>query len=252
MTVRTNTGANAPVRRSVLVQAGAAQCWAALIGRIGAWWPLVGHSCTEDPASGLTFVDGSLVETGTDGQRFVWGTVSRWEPPHGLVMSWHPGRPADSVQVTEVEWRLTELDAGATLVEVLHRGWERLDDSDRVREEYANGWPAVLGGLVDSLAEEMAPSFWHILTHTPGRAAERGIPLQRQPLFAGHERFLQSLTADGLLVAAGPLPQTPGAGQTVVRGLTTEQATERATADEAVAGGLLDVAVQPWIVVSRG
>jgi hypothetical protein len=210
-----------PVRRSVLVRAGVDRCWSALTDRIGQWWPLVGHSCTEDPQSALAFVDGDLVETGVDGKRWVWGTVSRWEPPTGLVVSWHPGRPAgagpDAPGVTEVEWRLTELDPGATLIEVLHRGWERLDDSVGRRTDYENGWPSVVDALAGSLADDEQPSRWHILKHSPGATADPDVAVQRQPAFVGHERFLAGL-AD----------------------------------DESVRCGLLRVTVQPWVVVTRG
>lgn len=242
----------APVRRSVLIQADAEHCWAGLVDRIGAWWPIVGHSCTEDPRSTLAFVDGDLVETGPDGQRFVWGSVSRWEPPTGLVMSWHPGQPAGAVAATEVEWRLTELDRGTTLVEVVHRGWERRADPEGSRAAYENGWPAVLAALAGALEDDEEPALWHVLTHTPGPTADPDVPLQRQAAFAGHARFLAALTAEGLLVAAGPLPGSTSRGQTVVRGLDTEEATRRAEADESVQAGLFEVAVQPWLVVSRG
>lgn len=259
MTSTTDSRVLARVRRSILIQADAEHCWAALTGRIGDWWPMVGHSCTDDPQSALAFVDGDLVETGTDGQRFVWGSVSRWEPPNGLVMSWHPGQAAGTGEagtpgVTEVEWRLTALDPGATLVEVLHRGWERLADPVGRRTAYENGWPGVVGALAGLLADAEQPSMWHILTHTPGPAADPDSPLQRQPGFAGHAQFLASLAADGLLVAAGPLSGAgqSGRGQTVVRGLDTEQATRRAQDDESVRSGFFEVAVQPWVVLTRG
>lgn len=136
-----------PVRRSILIRADVDTCWAAVTERIGAWWPLLGHSCSDDPGAALAFVDGELVETGPDGTRWVWGTVLRWEPPHGLLMTWHPGRPVGAADATEVEWRVTEVDPATTLVEVVHRGWERLTDPRAARTSYDEGWPEVVAAL---------------------------------------------------------------------------------------------------------
>lgn len=136
-----------PVRRSTVVRADVETCWIALTERIGSWWPLLGHSCSDDPHAVLGFADDELVETGPDGTRWRWGTVLRREPPHGLVMTWHPGKPAGSGEITEVEWRLSAVDPGTTLVEVVHRGWERLADPGLARTMYEAGWPAVVAAL---------------------------------------------------------------------------------------------------------
>lgn len=59
----------------------------------------------------------------------------------------------------------------------------------------------------------------------------------------------------GFLVAAGPLPDEPGAGMTILRLPGTGQAGragELATRDDAsVAAGLLTVTVRPWQVLLR-
>jgi uncharacterized protein YciI len=67
---------------------------------------------------------------------------------------------------------------------------------------------------------------WHLLIHTPG-----------------HRGFHAELQKAGYFVAAGPLPDRPGAGQTLVRGLSTGEITRL------VVGGFLDVEVVPWHVV---
>jgi uncharacterized protein YciI len=59
----------------------------------------------------------------------------------------------------------------------------------------------------------------------------------------------------GYLVAAGPLPDEPGAGLTVLRLPGAEQAEKASTLatedDQSVADGLLAVTVRPWQVVLR-
>jgi hypothetical protein len=55
-----------------------------------------------------------------------------------------------------------------------------------------------------------------------------------------------------VLVGGGPLPATPGNGQLVVRGIdTAELAALASTDDVAVASGLLNVEIIPWLVVSQ-
>lgn len=93
------------------------------------------------------------------------------------------------------------------------------------------------------------PETWHLLVHTAGPNADRGVALSRQDWFPEHRGFHAALVADGLLVAAGPLPAQDGAGMTLVRGIGTEEITRRARADAAVAGGYLDLEVRPWVVV---
>ena len=63
------------------------------------------------------------------------------EPPHRFVVTWHPGRAADTAQ--EVEIRFVAV-TGGTRVELEHRGWTKLGkDAAAARESYAEGWPFV-------------------------------------------------------------------------------------------------------------
>ena len=83
-------------------------------GEAGAWWPLASHSVYDEDAAGLTMdarAGGEIVETGPGGERVVWGTFLRVEPPEVLVFSWHPGWGAD--QATEVEVRFSPDPAAA-------------------------------------------------------------------------------------------------------------------------------------------
>jgi uncharacterized protein YndB with AHSA1/START domain len=241
----------APVRRERELGVSAERAFEALTEEIGAWWPLAGHSCSGDPASLLRFEDAQLVETTTSGERHVWGTLLRWEPPHGFVMTWHPGRP-DTAPASEVELRVTALAPSRSLVEIFHRGWERLADPLESRTEYENGWPAVMAGLASHLDEEEQPELWHVLAHSPGRRWQPGVHPREQPGIAEHWAFIDRLDARRLLVGGGPLPATPGNGQLVVRGIDTAELAELATTDhESVASGLLTVEVIPWLVVSQ-
>jgi len=96
---------------------------------------------------------------------------------------------------------------------------------------------------------------WMVLEHTAGPATPEGGVLS-SPHFPLHVAFLRRLAAEGVLIAGGPLPDTPGSGMTVVRATTSAQATWVAEAarneDGAVLAGLLQVRVRPWRVVLSG
>jgi uncharacterized protein YciI len=88
------------------------------------------------------------------------------------------------------------------------------------------------------------------VAHAPGI----GNPFEN-PLFGEHGRFLGSLEEQGILVGAGPFPAS-GEGMTIVRvaGIQAATAIVRAAQDEdgAVAGGVLEVRAQPWVVMLHG
>jgi uncharacterized protein YciI len=93
------------------------------------------------------------------------------------------------------------------------------------------------------------------LFHEPGPAAPTDGTIFDDPRFARHVEFLGRMREAGYLVAAGPLPDAPGAGLTVLRlpgAGQAEKARKLATEDDqSVAGGLLAVTVRPWQVLLR-
>jgi uncharacterized protein YciI len=93
---------------------------------------------------------------------------------------------------------------------------------------------------------------WFALHHRPGPALPDGASVFAQPLFAEHVAFLNRLHSRGLLVAAGPLPEHPGAGMTIVRipaGTEVDVHDLAMHDDLSVAQGLLTVEVVTWAVM---
>jgi uncharacterized protein YciI len=91
---------------------------------------------------------------------------------------------------------------------------------------------------------------WHLLIHTPGPNADPDVPFFQADWFPGHRGFHAELTKAGYFVAAGPLPQREGAGQTLVRNVSSEEIARLATeTDPAVIGGFLAVEIVPWRVI---
>jgi len=130
-----------PVRREVEVSTDPRRAFELWTEQIGRWWPMASHSVHGEQAS-VAFDAGRLVETAPDGSPVVWGTVTAWEPPHRLALTWHPGRNAS--EATQVEVRFAPVGPGGTLVTLVHTGWEVLAEPEPMRASYETGWAVVL------------------------------------------------------------------------------------------------------------
>lgn len=116
--------------------------------RMSTWWPLVTHSIAEHDATGIRFegrVGGRVVELAADGTEYVWAEVTTWDPPHRLVLSWHPAIEPEAASTVEV--RFVPTDTGCRL-ELDHRDLEEHGEVGRaMRDEYDPGWDQVLDRL---------------------------------------------------------------------------------------------------------
>ncbi len=139
-----------PVRKSVTVARPAADAFRVFTDEIHRWWPLERYSVFGERASTVSIEaceGGSIVERSSDGDESRWGEVLVWEPPHRLVISWHPN--PDAAAATEIDVRFFEED-GSARVELEHRGWARLgDEAAEARDSYDSGWPLVLARYGD-------------------------------------------------------------------------------------------------------
>jgi uncharacterized protein YciI len=235
-----------PIHRQVVVPASPEAAFRVFTERIGTWWPVASLS-VHGASSSVAFRDGSLIETSSDGDVSVWGSVLDWSPPRSFRMTWHPGRDADKATIVTVSFAPVGDDA--TLVTVRHEGWETLE----LRNEYLNGWPAVLGALpFTSPGNFENEPVIIVLRHTPAPGV--GDPFAH-PGFAAHARFLADLDKQGILVGAGPFPAS-GEGMTIVRVAGPLAAAEIVRAaqydDESVTGGVLEVLARPWVVMMHG
>lgn len=138
-----------PVLRTAVVARPVEEAFAVFTDEIGAWWPLPTHSVFREHAGGVHLVDGRLVERATDGRESVWAEVEAWEPPHRLVLRWHPGSELGAAG--RVEIRFAE-DGDTTRVDLRHDGWEAFgEDARRRRRAYAG--PSAWGHVLDHFAD---------------------------------------------------------------------------------------------------
>ena len=133
-----------PIRRDTVVPRSPEEAFRVFTEGISTWWPLGRFSIYQDQAvsCGIEPRQGGMVwERSAGGERATWGTVIVWEPPHRLVVTWHPGREPETAQELEVRFRAVP---GGTKVELEHRGWERLGaEAAEARQGYDGGWSVV-------------------------------------------------------------------------------------------------------------
>ena len=143
----TETTTLAPVVKTVLVAASPDRAFEVFTSRLGDWWPLARYSVDGPKAKGVVLdcrQEGEVVETTGDGSREVWGTVLEWAPPERLVLTWHPGQPADEATRVEVAF---VAEGTSTRVTLTHSGWEGRGAGAEARTSYDSGWNAVLDGF---------------------------------------------------------------------------------------------------------
>ena len=141
-----------PVLRSVTVRCARERAFRVFTEEIGSWWPVELHSRAVSEFEGQDlkverlefqpYVGGQVLEHLSNGETLPWGDVIAWDPPNAFTLAWKPHpRPTPP---TEVEVRFTA-QGDHTLVELEHRGWERLGgDVEEARSGYAEGWIAPL------------------------------------------------------------------------------------------------------------
>ena len=133
------------IRKSVTVAVPLEEAFGVFTERLESWWPLETHSIGKERIETVVVdgrTGGRVYERLEDGTEAHWATVTAWEPPRRLVLSWHVNqeRPVS----TEVEVRFSEEGTG-TRVDLEHRGWERYEDAHEASARYETGWDLVLG-----------------------------------------------------------------------------------------------------------
>jgi DNA-binding transcriptional ArsR family regulator len=144
----TTQAADLTVRKTVTVAASIERAFEVFTERIAAWWPLASHSLSGDRTQEVVIEGregGRVYEVVQGGEEGYWATVTAWEPPRRLALSWKVNPRAAAP--TEIEVRFTPEGEG-TRVDLEHRGFERLGEvAAETSAQYGadSGWETVLG-----------------------------------------------------------------------------------------------------------
>src|SRR5690349_13347597 len=149
----TQSPADAPVRKSVTVNATIDRAFEVFTEGIDRWWPRTHHigSGTLERTVFEPRRHGRWYGRTTDGVETDWATVREWEPPHRFVIAWQITPEwtceTDPAKASEVEVRFTAEGANRTRVDLEHRHFHRHGEgAGKVREavDSSGGWGALL------------------------------------------------------------------------------------------------------------
>ena len=142
-----------PLRISFDVACPADHAFRVWTSGIGTWWP-PDHTVSGGPERIVLTggVGGRIYERAPDGTEHEWGEVTVWQPPTRLAYLWYLGR--DRADATEVEIRFLARGAGATRVEIEHRGWDRLGrDAEPWRDRNQANWQTLLPHFITAITQ---------------------------------------------------------------------------------------------------
>lgn len=155
-----------PVRKSVVVKAGAQHAFHVFTDGVDSWWPRSHHigaspmrrTIIESRAGGRCYSEQE------DGTECDWGTVLVWEPPRRFVMAWQVtpqwGYEPELARSSEVEVLFTSQPDGTTRVDLEHRYFHRHGagaDGMRTSVDSPDGWAGLLR-LFAARAAQDAPA----------------------------------------------------------------------------------------------
>ena len=148
-------GTQDPIQQSVHVDCPIDDAFRLFTEAFGDWWPLAVYSITGDEAETCViepWVGGRVFERTRFGAERDWGSVSGWDPPERLKLTWDPAGVGDGSQTVDVEF---SADANGTRVSIIHTGWEAPGVAVcSLQAEYAELWPALLEQFFSKFAAE--------------------------------------------------------------------------------------------------
>ena len=144
-----------PIQQSVHVDCPVEEAFRLFTEGLGEWWPLKSHSVAEDEAESCEmepWEGGRVLERTRFGEEHEWGSVSVWDPPRRVELTWHPGEPAGGSQTVDVEFLV---DADGTRVIVTHHGWQFAGAARCSIQACAPQWHTLLSRFREFAAAEM-------------------------------------------------------------------------------------------------
>ncbi|MDP9393087.1 MAG: SRPBCC family protein [Actinomycetota bacterium] len=151
MTQQEATAAIAEIRHTIVVAADVERAFDVFAAGIDRWWPRSHHigdgeldTVVLEPRAG-----GRWYERLVDGAECSWGRVLEWDRPRRVALSWSISPQweleADAAAASRIEVRFTAADNGSTLVELVHRDFDRHSTGAQdMRDVMDEGWVSTL------------------------------------------------------------------------------------------------------------
>ncbi len=141
----------APIRKTITVKAPPEAAFRVFTEQMSRWWNPQ-YSIGAEPMAAVVMEGrqgGRWYERGESGAECDWGHVLAWDPPNEVVLAWQitADWTFDADLETEVHVRFSAVGPATTLVELEHRGLERLGDrATEMRDvfEGPGGWLGLL------------------------------------------------------------------------------------------------------------
>jgi uncharacterized protein YndB with AHSA1/START domain len=138
------------IRKSIRVERPPQIAFRVFCEAIGEWWPK-GPSFNGKHLTDMTIegrIGGRFFERYADGTEYEIGRVTAYQPPSLVAFTWRA--PSWDV-TTQVAIRFSA-EAGGTLVELEHSGWDQSTKTRDARNNYDSGWGTILGHYQAALA----------------------------------------------------------------------------------------------------
>jgi uncharacterized protein YndB with AHSA1/START domain len=134
-----------PLELDFTVRCAPAHAFETFARRTSLWWPKA-HSFSGDPDLEVVLeprVGGRIYERTPAGDERDWGEITGWDEPRRLSYFWHLGTERSRATHVSIEFEPDGLEA--TIVRIVHSGWESLGaDAESWRERNKGGWAGVL------------------------------------------------------------------------------------------------------------
>ena len=137
-----------PIIQNIEVPCDPQRAFDIFLADMSRWWPLSRFSVSAlrgETAAGLRVdprLGGTIVEIGSDGQEYLWGTITTFEPPDIFRMDFHITQ--SSTASTILELRFAALGTKGTRVTLIQRNWDVFGaDAKLLYGGYAHGWSLI-------------------------------------------------------------------------------------------------------------